>query len=108
MSLKRQFTQDITYVSKDTVVSQNDSGDPIYSETKVTLKGRHDRHVERIIDPEGNERDSRHKIVTEAEIPMDSQVWLPGDDITEDAKFRPLATFAATSFRGESIYETWL
>lgn len=104
MSLTRQFTQSITYAEQDGLT---DSGQPEFG-SKRTVKGRHDKNTRRIIDPEGNERDVSDKIVTKVLIPMGSEVWVPGDNLSEPAKHRPIAVMAAVSFRGEEIFETWL
>lgn len=104
MSLSRQFTQEVTYAVRDGVT---DSGDPQFGPQR-TVRARHDRDSRRLIDPQGNERDVRHKVMSSVEIPMDSEVWLPGENTNEPSKHRPITTLTAVSFRGQDIFEMWL
>lgn len=83
------------------------SGDPTFG-TQSTIPARVERLFSTVIDDEGNEVLSQHKVASESEIRLTDSVWLPGDDTTSnnDAR-RPIATTKASTPDGYTLFETF-
>jgi hypothetical protein len=109
----------VDHLFPDTVVfapllGRTDAGDPEIGE-QCTTKGRIEDDVTMKIDPDGNERQSNHKIVTKVKVPRTAFVWLcpregDQDDIEDtNAARRPITVKRASMPDGSlSLFETWL
>jgi hypothetical protein len=86
----------------------NASGDPTFGAQSTKL-ARVEAGYSRIIDINGNERQSTHTVVTESAIGIEDRVWLPGDDTadTQEGK-RPVAIIKASipGSGGYTLFET--
>ncbi len=90
-------------------IDVNEFGDPVYGDSRE-VKAKVENVVEKILTPEGNERESGHKIITEEKIKMDSRIWLPGEDVTDqNASRRPLTIRSNSTFDLRcTVFETWI
>lgn len=86
----------------------NEYGDPIDS-PPYEIPAMIQAETDLITDPDGNEIQSEHKIVTMERVPWDSRIWLDTDDTSKPPIRRPLKTKALQSpTTGVKVFETWL
>ncbi len=62
-------------------------GDPTYGVVEK-LNGYVEFGLKLEIDPNGNEKQSTHRIYTDVEIGLQDRVWVPGDDETDNQESR--------------------
>lgn len=73
----------------------------------LTTKARVEPYTKIVSVAGGEQRMTTHKITSEAAIPIDARVWIPGDTVSAATARRAL-TVAAASLPGspDTIYET--
>ena len=100
-----------THLLTDTVTVAHEEkttnyGDPCFGE-QYELKARVEYGTKMLKDPEGNTVESVAAVTTEAQIPRNARVWLPGDDVRSDTAGRvPLAVRRAALPGSHDLYET--
>ena len=84
------------------------SGDPEFGAQRAVRCRLEDKN-DLVVDPDGNELNSGHVMVTEEPINRRSRIWLPGTDTTDpNAGKRPINTVRAATPAGYNLYETRL
>jgi hypothetical protein len=106
MNLTSWLTDTVTVAEPSGVSAY---GDPTFG-TKRTVKARVEGGPLLVKDGSGVEVQADYRIVTESEISVQSRVWLPGDDTTDNnAARRPVSVrSASTKSGGATLYEVVL
>jgi len=105
MSLTHLLTQEVTVKTES---GRSLSGAISFSSPEIK-KARIERKAKLVLDANGGQRQTSHVIVTETQIPMESRVWLPGDDtaVSNDARTVVMLEEAETP-AGYTIYQAWV
>ena len=74
------LTDTVTYAAPDGTTT--DGGQPNYS-AQAEVAARVEAKSTKVSGPDGVERVGSTVVVSEAEIPVGSRLWLPGDDTTK-------------------------
>lgn len=92
----------------DLLVGHDGNGDPKYG-ARHTIDAKVEGEIKKVTNTEGNEEVSRHRIASAVEIPIDSRVWLPGDDPDNEVLCKkPLAVARAATPDELELFETRL
>lgn len=85
------------------------SGDPVYG-SQSTAAARVEHGLFRVMGATGETVDAKAKVVTEADIPHQARLWLPGDDtaVANDARQIIGRKEASTPDSGLTLRELYL
>ncbi len=85
------------------------SGDPTYG-AKTTIKARVEYGTKLVYGADGSAKECEASLATMTELPMQTRIWLPGDNTGDNnAAKRPILTKRASTPSGSLVvYETYL